>query len=473
MKTKVLSTIMAIVMIVTTLCCVIPVTAAESTAVCKNEITGTEYDLLSLALAEADAGDTILLLKDCSYDKAHNPSYANQFYIPVNQDVTVKSATATPVKLTIKNGAIIVGEDSQKHTVTFENVNIEHDNTGVTGNCQALISPRGNCVATFKNCSFTTNGTRGNTNGYVMASSGGGTVNFENCTFNFTHATDASPIFSVYSNQQHPLNVTMTNCTVNSTSKAMRGFALTTTMKVYLNGTNTFNTDGDILSTNSGTGGTVHINGTVVTGTNAKILGDSVKAATIIAAGNAGFGSFAQPVMSEGATLRVNGQSYGMRFTSTVAAAPEGYTASYGTIIAKKATFDGELTSTDWYNATNMIGHEQMLTIRASEGKSTDADGVTTINAAMVKIKEANYGETFAARAYAQYTGTASGNKIIVYSALDTAKHSDTFKGVINDAFAANVKNASETGYTNAVENGTKYTCYTVDQYAELKAIAQ
>lgn len=203
-------------------------------------------------------------------------------------------------------------------------------------------------------------------------------------------------------------------------------------------------------------------------------LNSSAKALKV----GAGFTCYA-PVMN-GAEMRIDESSYGLRFSSTFTwQRSTTMTQTYGTIIAKADS----IGNVDFTKEALTAASVKFVDIPCVGGYEDDAEMGRTFNAALVDIKEANYGVEFAARSYVEYSTTEAMNANVTvkcYSTVCTATPADV-------AFEqlADVKDASEEGYRNAVDSypvlntetnvyawteGTKYSKLSDAQYVEVSA---
>ena len=184
------------------------------------------------------------------------------------------------------------------------------------------------------------------------------------------------------------------------------------------------------------------------------------------------------PDMADKPTMRINGSSYGLRFTSTYTAEPRfsNSKVTYGTLIATAASIANKEFTADALTAAN---------VKFLDIKEADSCNGTSFSAAMVNIKEANYNVAFSARSYSSYTFTNATHKnttVICYSDICTGTYADAALEQLAD-----VKAASEVGYLNDVDacpvldtatgkytwaTGKKYSKLNDTQYAEISAIA-
>ncbi len=210
---------------------------------------------------------------------------------------------------------------------------------------------------------------------------------------------------------------------------------------------------------------------------------------------------FNAPVMNDGATLRVSAEepNYGLRFTATCAPATLDNAetadvkeslvdhAKYGTVITKDTYLEKGLWAEGVQGKATDAAKGIFLAVEAKNGISVAEDGALTMNTALANIKDANLDSTFYARSYAMYSlDKYELINVYVFSELDTEKHGASYTDTINKTLAESVKDASEDGFTTEVSSyvaanggvytwvdGTKYTCYSREQYEALMAIAK
>lgn len=182
-------------------------------------------------------------------------------------------------------------------------------------------------------------------------------------------------------------------------------------------------------------------------------------------------------------SLRMNADSEGMRFTSTVSKEVNDYAASlieagvvedynYGTLIVRATERENaEFTISGFANAGI-----KYAAIIANEGAVVNSDGSITYSAAVTNFKMKNYGVTLVARAFIAYTLT-DGSTLYIYSEEPAEDAGTNLANLAKEALG-NVKMAMEEGYKNKVgsyyekdpkgkwkaKNGTAYAPYSKAQ---------
>jgi hypothetical protein len=199
-----------------------------------------------------------------------------------------------------------------------------------------------------------------------------------------------------------------------------------------------------------------------------------------------------EPKAVQGASVRLDKNSSGLRFTATIDAlaikfieenlVKEGTELSYGTMIVPSNYVKyagGELTM----EAFDKAG-KAYLNIEAKDGVIVNEDGSVTINAAMVNIKKENYDRDFIAVAYIKYTDK-TGAEVIKYATNVTLAAFSRNVQEVAHAALADVLTTSAGTYTNKVDGyyvwnqnarkyeltpGTAYSRYNAEQLAVLKS---
>ncbi|MBQ9112716.1 MAG: hypothetical protein IJY08_03955 [Clostridia bacterium] len=191
-------------------------------------------------------------------------------------------------------------------------------------------------------------------------------------------------------------------------------------------------------------------------------------------------GTLYAPVMADKPTMRINGTSYGLRFTSSFQKERSTVIkAAFGTLITKADT----VANTEFSAAALTAANAKFIDIKAVDGIDSGVSG--SFNAALVDVKEANHNTVFAARSYSEYTfvnDTHKNVKVTCYSDVCTGTYADAALAQLAD-----IKDASETGYTNDVDaypvldaatgkytwtEGKKYSKLNDAQYTAISAIA-
>lgn len=222
----------------------------------------------------------------------------------------------------------------------------------------------------------------------------------------------------------------------------------------------------------------------VVKGGTAPVTGDTYAAGTTEKTYNEL--SSKTPVF-QGISLRMNADSEGMRFTTTVSAEVNAYAQSlieaglvtdynYGTFIVRATELENaECTISAFTNAGI-----KYAAITADEGLVVNSDGSLTYTAGIANFKMKNYGVTLVARAYVAYTLT-DGSVLYIYGEAPTADDGTNLANMAKEALG-DVKMAAEEGYMNKVESyyekdakgkwkakkGTAYAPYSKAQQALL-----
>lgn len=240
------------------------VSAAEGDPV---KIGDTSFESLAAAIAAANSGDTILLLKDISIEDTHSEG---------------KSAIGVPA------GVVI---DGQNHTVTFDGV--------YHGSAAASFYAKGGAAYTVKNLTVKLTATGDNgfafdmryggvlenvtvDKNYVSGIYAGSNTTIKGCTFN----TATSGSYYGISTEGNPDNVVIENCTFNGNRAAI------------LYGTNIKFTDNTVNSAK----------------------GVSVAAASGTISGNTFTGARALSISKLGTTIKDNAISETSKVEATVAA---------------------------------------------------------------------------------------------------------------------------------------------------------
>lgn len=189
----------------------------------------------------------------------------------------------------------------------------------------------------------------------------------------------------------------------------------------------------------------------------------------------------------EGISLRMNADSEGMRFTTTVSAEVNAYAQSlvedgivadynYGTFIVRQT----ELSSAEPTISAFVNNGIKYAAITADEGLVVNSDGSLTYTAAVANFKMKNYGVTLVARAYIAYT-LNDGSVLYIYGEAPTEDDGTNLANLAKEALG-DVKMAKEEGYMNKVESyyakdpkgkwkatkGTAYSPYSKAQQALL-----
>ena len=438
-------------------------------------------------------------------------------------NVNTDAATVTDITINGGGHTLECGSITPFNFAANDNVTVNDLKVNTTG--ARFTDIYAGSTITFNKVTFTSNAHIDDQYGYFRtpntnsANDKVNTLNFKDCTITLTGKGTVIGI----RNGAHILDVNMEGTTViGSTQGNMPGFIYggrNATLKdtdVAVSGRvfwgmkgGTIRVDGNsTLKTTSGSRAIFDIAGSynVYLGDNTKIVGkvlNTVGGAAEylnIYATNPDFfytddttqnTSFPAPVMNDGATLRVSDDepNYGLRFTSTCAPTADTETVKgvkYGTVITKDTYLDKALWAEAVTGNAKDGDKEIFKSVWADKGLTKAADGTVTMNTALANIKEENYKSTFYARSFAEYSlDSLDFVKVYVFSELDTAKHGASYSETVNKDLSENVKDASADGYTTVVDSyvtyannayawqsGTKYTCYSSKQYADLKAIA-
>lgn len=422
-KKKILSFALACLMIVMTFSATIPAFAeVKATDVCK--IGDTGYATLYDAILNSESGDTITILKDCSYDKEYNTTgqynmmLDTAYGVAANDVLTIESEQGETYKVTMVNGGIV---STVACTVTFNNIDFVQDNTGVEGNTQAIVSPRKASTFTFNNCSFSFDGYRGDgtssvLDAYFNTLNSGGTLNMNNCDIYCNEVDSASPIFGAYASSVW-FNVNLNSVNVKVKNANTPVFLL----HHYANGTpvkkmtaNIFGDTNFIYVDNTGAE-SEHTNIFAGTGHSSR------KGGTVNIFNGRTYGIYAAPALEDGASIRISEQ--GLRFTI---ADVSNLGATYGMLFAKD--------SDTWNNTTFVLDAEKTVSA------SADGTGLNDTSYNMV-LTGATLNQKYAARAYAQYSGF-NGATITVYSAFDATKNVRSMSNIANYIVTNNTESA-------------------------------
>ena len=167
---------------------------------------------------------------------------------------------------------------------------------------------------------------------------------------------------------------------------------------------------------------------------------------------------YVAPVLLDGASVRTNTDSNGLRFTA--------YTGKYNNASEKGilVTKTANLASTEF--TAKALAKAEVTSYKEVVATLTTADGDNeSFTAALLGIPNVN--EAYSARAYAKYSLGNSGT-VTTYSAYSAENNSRSLAEVayraVNDLKAFN----AETGHVCKIEEG-KYSPYSADQYAVLK----
>lgn len=189
------------------------------------------------------------------------------------------------------------------------------------------------------------------------------------------------------------------------------------------------------------------------------------------------------PTMVDGASLRVQGDSLGIRFSAMYVKPKQNLSVipTYGILI----TVGENLSQVDDFTvkALESAGLSYIL-VDAKDGIVDDyRNGTRTFNAAIVNIKPENYGKTFYARAYAKYE--VEGVTYYEYSDFDADVNCGSVKEEAYEALA-DVKSSAQDDYkyevASYVQKGTDgyawveekaYSKYHTTQIPAIKAFAE
>lgn len=183
--------------------------------------------------------------------------------------------------------------------------------------------------------------------------------------------------------------------------------------------------------------------------------------------------------MTEGAQVRMNTGSTGIRFVSAISAdkvavaralAGANGTVSYGTVIAPidYVMQAGAFTMEALDACTALDGvRAKYADIPAVEGLYVDSAGNVEIRAALINIQQKNYDRGFAAVAYVRVE-TESGDVTYLYGTFDTAANVRTIRQ-ISLAALADVRDTLTGIYVFLTEDG-KYSRYNDHQRSVLQA---
>lgn len=198
------------------------------------------------------------------------------------------------------------------------------------------------------------------------------------------------------------------------------------------------------------------------------------------------------PIAKEGASVRLNKDNSGLRFTSVMSGVAlkyieenlklEGTDIELGTIIVPSNYVKyagGELT-----HEALLASGKAFLDVKAENGKVVDDNGNITINAALVNIKKENYSRDFVAVSYIKYTNKL-GEEVVKYAGNVSLSSSSRNVEEVAAAALADVLTTAAGTYTNKVDGyyvwnqnarkyeltpGVAYSRYNAEQLAVLKS---
>ena len=178
--------------------------------------------------------------------------------------------------------------------------------------------------------------------------------------------------------------------------------------------------------------------------------------------------TYTAPSMIDGASIRIDEQSSGLRFSADFDNTTAGAT-SYGMILTKAD------------NLANGAEFTHALGNKCVDQPATDGIDGTRYNVAICDLEANNYSTKYAARAYATYL-YANNVNVTVYSDFDATDSTSEGKGNVRsiqdvaDAALSDTKTEkTETGdgypYEHKIANGV-YSRYTKEQYEAIKTYA-
>ena len=499
MKNKFFRAVTAVALAVIMLCTSAPVYAQTDAAqvaagkVCR--IGDVYYSTIEEAVSavEKNGTATITMIANDKIETGKEDGSNTHLKIEKACNITIEGNNHT---LTFENGGIIPTVTGV--TLTVNNLNI-HDEfkTGI----QSMVQGRNGATLTFNNCNFTSASDAGKwvvekdgkPQDYKLFQINNSGAKATNMIFNggsiscaLTHTSSSNIWLMMFRDATQKGSVEFRSVTFDLKDNISGIYGMGPNAVTAITGTTALSVKG--IGMGACSGGQFHIADTASFKSETGLMRSDVAGMDIIvtSAAESAFGDYTAPVMKDGATLRVDGKSYGLRFTSEMVASNiSGASVSYGTVVTKKSTLDAlEGCYDHWFFAANIIGHEDFINIKAENGITT-ADNKATFNAALVDIKAENVNAAMVGRAYAKYTYSTSMMNVYVYSKLDTEKNSAVYRDVVLAALA-DVKTTADSEYTTAVEaypvlengaykwtNATVYTRYGSKQYSELKAVAE
>lgn len=168
------------------------------------------------------------------------------------------------------------------------------------------------------------------------------------------------------------------------------------------------------------------------------------------------------PEMQDGAAVRLNKDTSGIRFTTTVTKANdanfkvmagEGGSVTYGTIFALKSELEVSNVWADNRKSDlkySFVTHDFLnvmdipyVDIEANQGVETDAQGNITYRAALKGIASANYADNICAFAYVKVT-YGDGSFDYFYSAFDHTENTRSIQYIAQEALADTTQTYTE-----------------------------
>ncbi len=418
----------------------------------------------------------------CHY--ANNVAFSNTKV----KDLTITSvddpSTANVECYTINfsNGGLVVGS-REKVSVTLNNININQNIPGTVtdASTQTLISPRNESTVTLNNCIITTNGWKQANNsdsdtsqsiGFFQSSSTGGTINMNDCTIEINSPAKAeNAIFASYQETYLNLNLHNVTLTCANTAANVKGFSLNSKSVVNLTGTTALTFPGTALYRK----GTFNIQDTAtINAVKAFATEDSGSGKTfahkfsgsVVVTSTKQFGTYAAPTLLDGASVRIDGEQSGIRFSSVIA--KDTTATAYGTVLVKATDVKTGDVVTAFTAESLKAASIKYAEIAATEGGTTVVGNNVQYNLALYNLPD--YTTEYAARAYADYkVGDVT---VRVYSAFDADENVRSIQDVAKAALldVEDAKNEAE-GYIYEVETD-KWSCYTKAQYEALAEYA-
>ncbi len=511
MRKKILSLALACLMIMTAFATMV---SAETTApftVTGNDEGETSVDCPSWTKALEKVyeygGGTINMNTDYG-DKSTakapeaNPKTSNErvtIVVNGNNHKFEWKGTGTSSSATARNSAIL--NFNYNDDVTFNNVVFY-------ANYVRLANVNRGTTLTFKNCNFDGDNCKEQYGYILMTDDFAGdnvttTVKIEGGTYNFRSGGSGISAGSKYENL---LDVELKNCTLTSTGGLTYRAANVTAENIKFNynysnaiqrvfrshksgtikllGSETYIKENnksifDVSETNQTSSVNVYIDkGVELQGASLVALngnGSSLniytqEASFFTKTTDSSVVTYTAPTMIGGASIRIDEQNSGLRFSATFDKEATG-AQSYGMILTKAANLTGGV------EFTHALGN------KCVDQPATNGIDGTRYNVAICGIEADNYATKYAARAYATYLYSGNANvTVTVYSDFDATDSTAEGKGNVRsiqdvaDAALNDTKTEiTETGdgffYEHKIADGV-YSRYTKEQYEAIKTYA-
>jgi hypothetical protein len=489
MKKKILSLALACLMIMTAFATMV---SAETTAPFTFNNQG--YDTLSGAIQAAtkSGGGTITVNKDYT-NTASDKQVRDQGTDATNIKIVAAAGVTPTITFSADNFEMISND-----TITFDTLKI-----ALTGK---QIRPRGGISLVFKNCTIVGTSLANAHFGYISCQFGSETNSVTVIGGTMTCGGNGVAI-GCPNTQGGKLNVYLDSANISSiqglTYKCDNGIinihnsTIISSKRLFRTTTGaTINVTGNTTLTDTSSTGTIDINGS---GTTSIYFGANTKLVTNTTAGfynnnstaeqlniytetpnfwysyNSGNpkaieNSYVAPTMIDGASIKIDAQNSGLRFSANFDNTTAG-AQSYGMILTKAANL------TDGVVFNHALGGKCVV-----QPATNGIDGIR-YNVAICDLEANNYNTKYAARAYATYLYADKSNvTVTVYSAFDDTDSTAEGKGNVRsiqdvaDAALSDTKTQkTEMGdgfhYEHKLDNGT-YSRYTKEQYEAIKTYA-